>query len=83
MGEVFRLAYAQQRLHTVSNNPVLFHQFGKHIPVCQVQKAPITVTCSVSANQDNSVSTKSSRLVFWIYSSLYFCRILLPVYIIK
>ncbi|CAH8519024.1 unnamed protein product [Schistosoma rodhaini] len=59
MGEVFRLAYAQQRLNTVTNNPVLFHQFGQHIPVCQVQQTPITVTCSVSANQNNSMSTKS------------------------
>ncbi|KAH8860757.1 SH2 domain-containing protein 5 [Schistosoma japonicum] len=61
MGEVFRLAYAQQRLNLVSSNPVLLPQFGKHVPVTQVQHTPLNVTHSSSVNQDNSVNRITSR----------------------
>ncbi|KAH8860755.1 SH2 domain-containing protein 5 [Schistosoma japonicum] len=60
MGEVFRLAYAQQRLNLVSSNPVLLPQFGKHVPVTQVQHTPLNVTHSSSVNQDNSVNRITS-----------------------
>nr|CAH8839639.1 unnamed protein product [Trichobilharzia regenti] len=61
MGEAFRLAYAQQRLNAVSNNPNLFQSSTISSSLFQAQQTPVSVTRSVSTGQNVLVSLNSAN----------------------